>query len=220
MPDIFVATSSQDKENKNYQADQIGEGNGLLPTAHVSHLASFFERPDGVSFKNQKGDEKILLFLRKHFITNLGWLFIVFVLVFLPPLISISSSRFSVFAIFDLPPSFTIVLVIFYYLIVFNYFFINFITWFYNISLVTQKRIIDIDFSNLVYHNVAATKLSLVEDVNYTQVGFIRTLFDYGDAVVQTAGEELHFDFLAVPKPGKVVDIVQNLIGRRREHDH
>lgn len=200
MPDVFVARKNQ---NKN--------------ASFMPRLASFFEKPDGVSFQNQEEDEEILLFLRPHFITNTLWIFIALILIAIPPLFLTLNSQFSIFNLNALPTRFTIIFIVFYYLIVSNYIFISFITWFYNISLVTQKRIVDIDFSDLVYHDVAITKLSLVEDINYTQTGFIRSFFNYGDVFVQTAGEKFHFDFLATPKPGKVVDIIQNLIGRRHD---
>lgn len=202
MPDVFVARKNQNK-NKH--------------PSFMPHLASFCEKPDGVSFQNQEEDEKILLFLRRHFITNVPWIFIALILIAIPPFFLTLNSQLSIFNLSALPARFTTIFTVFYYLIILNYIFISFITWFYNISLVTQKRIVDIDFSDLVYHDVAITKLSLIEDVNYTQSGFIRSFFNYGDVFVQTAGEKTHFDFLATPKPGKVVDIIQNLIGRRHD---
>lgn len=212
MPDIFIATSEQSGKNPKHQLSK--ENN---PTRYISRLASFFEKPDGVSFQNQEEDEKILLFLRPHFITNLPWIFITLVLMAIPPLFLTLNSQFSILNLNALPARFTTIFTVFYYLIILNYIFISFITWFYNVSLVTQKRIVDIDFSDLVYHDVAITKLSLIEDINYAQSGFIRSFFNYGDVFVQTAGEKTHFDFLATPKPGKVVDIIQNLIGRRHD---
>jgi hypothetical protein len=41
--------------------------------------------------------------------------------------------------------------------------------------------------------------------------GAIRTIFNYGDVLVQTAGEVPNFDFLAVPNPDKVVKVLQEL---------
>ena len=105
----------------------------------------------------------------------------------------------------------------FYYLIVATYWFINFISWYFNISLVTDKRVIDIDFSNLVYKDVAATKINLVQDVSFAQIGAIRTFFDYGDVLVQTAGTLDNFTFESAPQPENIVHIVEDLIGKRNE---
>ena len=35
-----------------------------------------------------------------------------------------------------------------------------------------EFRIVDIDYSGLLYHDVAFTKLNLIEDVNYIKTGF------------------------------------------------
>ena len=182
--------------------------------AHIHHLAAFCDHPNGITFENQESDEVILLFLRRHPITNLSWVFVATLLILTPLLVytflpSIPLQLFS-----SLRNEFVRVFLIFYYLIVFSFILVQFLDWYFNISLITQKRIVDIDFSDLVYHDVAVTKLNLVEDVNYTQVGFIRSLLNYGDVFVQTAGEKLHFDFLAVPQPTRVINIIQNLIGK------
>lgn len=217
MADVFIAPkhTKTETEKAEVKMNNIAFLPDLEDPDHISHLGSFLVKPYWVSFQNQDDDENILLFLRPHVITTLPWLFLSFVLFLIPVLIAYIYPLISgtIFTISFLPENFTIILLLFYYLLVFNYFFVNFITWFFSISIVTQKRIVDIDYSDLVYHDVAVTKLDLVEDVNYTQTGFIRSFFNYGDVFVQTAGEKLHFDLLAVPKPAKAVDIIQNLIG-------
>lgn len=232
MPDLFVAKNKKDQENKNEEKTVPKEKDAVKPldemisssilknvTPHPIHrFTSFDKMPLGVSFQHQEADETILLYLRKHFITNLPWLIVTFILVLIPFLIIFFSSFLSLIfpPLFSLPLRFTIILFIFYYLITFSYFFINFITWFYNITLITQKRLVDVDFSDLVYHDVAITKLNLVEDINYNQVGFIRTFFDYGDIFVQTAGDKPNFEALAVPKPREAIHIMEDLIGRSK----
>lgn len=217
MADIFVAPKKEKKDNK--KSEKKINNLTLLPDFqepdHISHLSSFLVKPYWVSFQNQGDDENVLLFLRPHLITNLPWLFLSFLLFLIPPILAYIYPLLSgtIFSIAFLPERFTLIFVLFYYLVVFNYFFISFLTWYFNISLVTQKRIVDVDYSDLVYHDVAVTKLNLIEDVNYTQTGFLRSFFNYGDVFMQTAGEKLHFDFLAIPKPAKAVDIIQNLIG-------
>lgn len=205
MPDVFKTPS-----------DTTQPLGSLLPeTPHTHYFASFCDHPGGITFQSQDPDETILLFLRKHFITNVPWILITIVLLSIPFLLSFIFASMQLNTPFtDLPPRFTTTFLLFYYLLVFAYVFIEFITWYYNVSIVTQKRIVDIDFSELVFHDVAMTKLSLIEDVNYTQVGFFRSLFDFGDVFVQTAGNENLFDFLAVPKPKTVVDIIEGLIGK------
>ncbi|MCL5439171.1 MAG: hypothetical protein M1268_04285 [Patescibacteria group bacterium] len=204
MPDIFIPKNT-DKSTKTV--------NEKIKTNYPGFFSYFRQKPDGVYFRDQGDDEKILLFLRAHFIKNLSWILITIVLLILPAVLLYLSSFMNFFPSF-LPSNFINFFIFFYYVLVFNYAFVKFITWHYNISLVTTNRIVDIDFSDLVYHNVAMTKLGLVEDVSYTQVGFFATLFNYGDVIVQTAGEIVNFDFLSVINPSGVVSIIEDLIGK------
>lgn len=217
MADVFIAPKTKATEvgKTEVKINNVSFLPDFKDPDHISHLSSFLVKPYWVSFQNQDDDENVLLFLRPHIITNLPWFVLSIILFLIPPILTYIYPLLSgtIFSITFLPERFTVILVLFYYLVVFDYFFISFLTWYFNISMVTQKRIVDIDYSDLVYHDVAVTKLDLIEDVNYTQTGFIRSFFNYGDVFVQTAGEKLHFDFLAVPKPAKAVDIIQNLIG-------
>lgn len=198
MKDIFVSPKKKEVS---------------LNEKHIHTFSSFCQNPYGISFQSQEEDEKILLFLRRHFITNVPWIIIGLFLTVLPillPFLFILTGF-----LLTLPQNLTMLFIAFYYLIVFAYLFINFLTWFYNIGLVTTKRAVDVDFSDLVYHNVAATKLSLIQDVDYTQVGVLPSLFNYGDVFVQTAGDKPNFDFLAVPNPAKAAHIIEELIGKK-----
>lgn len=209
MPDVFIKPN---KNLKSEEKDKIASSTKPLE-AHSHPFASFCQHPFA-SFRDQEGDENILLLLRAHFVTNFSWIFFSLFFAFLPLILIASGNLYSFFSF--LPNRFINVILVFYYLIIFNYAFINLITWYYNIFIVTQKRAIDIDFSDLVYHNVAMTKLNLVEDVNYTQVGFISSLFNFGNLFVQTAGETKNFEAKNVPKPGEAVSIIEDLIGGPR----
>lgn len=201
MPDIFVAPNKTSELN---------------PVGHAHMFASFCPNPIGISFMDQEKDEKILLFLRRHFITNVPWILISLILALLPLVIVAVRSKFSIFILPNFSSTLLILAFILYYLVVLTFIFVNFITWYYNISLVTNKRIVDIDFSGLLYKNVAATTLALVQDVSYTQIGVIPAFFDYGDVNVQTAGTLENFDFTAVPHPQRVVQIIAALIGKEK----
>lgn len=228
MPDIFVAStktkeSAEIKDEKNpvveipqekeFKNRMISDKPYVPQHEKKVHLfSSFCINPEGIYFINQKKDEKILLFLRRSLITNFKWVTWTIVLLSLPlftlPFLNISQS------IFFLPIKFILYFTAFYYLLVLSYAYVNFITWYFNISLVTDTKIVDIDFSNLVYKNVAETKLSLVQDVSSVQIGTLRTLLDYGDILVQTAGTLDNFSFNAVSHPENSVHIIEDLIGK------
>lgn len=225
MPDIFVGNPAKPEPEARQipEVKPVEEHTAEKPhitpqkRRHVhSHLvSSYCDHPQAVRVADLQDDEEILLYLRKHFVTNVPWIIraIGAILVF-PFLFYINS--FGIIDILFIPYNFIIFATILYYQIVFSYMFVKYLSWYYNISLVTNKRIIDIDFSSLIYENVAATKLSQLEDVSYSQIGIVRSIFDYGDVTLQTAGTVSGFDFLAVPHPEKVIKTINNLIGKTK----
>src|SRR3990172_9667450 len=117
MPDIFVKPNNFNKE--------------ALPSSdsnRVRMFSAFITNPLGVSFVEQEPDEKVLLFLRRHFITNVPWIFITIVLIFIPLILFAFRINLQILEALSLPIRFTVVFTILYYLIVFSYTFINFIT--------------------------------------------------------------------------------------------
>lgn len=204
MPDIFVNTKKQKKP-----------ASSTLDFSNRAYMfSSFSKNPTNLSFKDQEPDEKIILFLRRHFITNISWILLGILLLLLPPLLIFINSKFNLFETQTFSPQFIPIVLIFYYLAVSTYIFINFLTWYYNVFIVTNKRVVDIDFADLVYKHVSSTSLNLVEDVSYTQAGVLPTLFDLGYIIVQTAGELENFESREVPHPQIVVEIIGNLIGK------
>lgn len=215
MPDIFVSTKNQSSPPETAKAEKEVIDPPLSNEKPLRLLTSFCLNPLSVKLSDLDSDERIILFLRRHLITNFIWVVEGIVLLFLPFLIIFLSGFFD-FQTNFLPFNYYIFAILFYYAMVFQFFFLNFLNWFFNISLVTKRRVLDIDFKILFSKNVASTKIAQIEDVSLNQVGLIRAVFDYGDILVQTAGTEDNFDFEAVPHPERVVHIVGDLIGERQ----
>lgn len=200
MNDIFVAPRKESPKEKS--------------VSDVGFLASFCQYPKGVHFQTQKPHEKIILFLRSHFITNISWIILSLFLSVLPVIILAFLPNFGLdFLSLDTANRFITVFTLFYYMMLFSYVFISFLHWFYNVFIVTSERVVDIDYSDIVVHNIAVTSLTHVQDVNYTQSGFIPTFFNYGDLFVQTAGNEKNFEALSIPKPREATHIIGDLTG-------
>jgi hypothetical protein len=216
MPDIFIAEPKAETPAPLIAPKSLISAITETPENPVHLFSAFKKDPDGVDFKDKEGEEKIILFIRRTFISNFRWLFFGSLLLILPLFLPLFLRFFpNPFPI--LSNMFYLFLGIFYYLVVATYWFINFIGWYFNIALVTDKRVIDINFSNLVYKDVAATKMNLVQDVSFSQIGAIRTFFDYGDVLVQTAGNLDNFIFESAPQPENIVHIVEDLIGKHNE---
>jgi uncharacterized membrane protein YdbT with pleckstrin-like domain len=143
--------------------------------------------------------------LRQHPIVNVRWIIIAVLGIFAPivlnylPILSF------------LPKNYQFIAVLGWYLLVTAYILQSFLYWFFNVYIVTTERVIDVDFFNLIYKKVSDADLNKIQDVSYNMGGVLRTLLNYGDVNIQTAGEVTNFDFEAVPKPDRVAKILQDL---------
>lgn len=159
-----------------------------------------------MTFETQDKEEKILLLLRKHVVTNVGWVLLALVLMIVPAL-------FEFFPVFSLlPVSYQVLGLVIWYLAVFGFSFEKFLSWYFNVYIITDERIIDYDFYSLLYKRVSEAKIDRVEDVTFVVGGALGNLFHYGDVYIQTAGEQRELDFEAVPKPEVVVKLLNELI--------
>lgn len=219
MPDLFVnQKKAEDEKVVEVKSEKHSEPIKNPSSRHAHRFASFCTRPSNISFENQEEDEEILLFLRRHFITNVPWIALAVFLVIIPPLLAVVFSMVNIIA-FSVPDGFILITTLFYYLAIIMYIFVEFISWFYDIGIVTQKRVIDLDYSDIIHHDVAVTKLNLVQDINYNQTGLLRSFFNFGNVLIQTAGNNPNFDFLGIPKPGSAVHLIQDLIGKGPHSD-
>jgi hypothetical protein len=212
MPDLFIANDKMPRDPRHSPYPKSTSHH-----AHPNHtkkipiLASFTENPNNLQFENQETNEVIHLFLRHHFITNVRWI-ITFLLGLLIPLCIFIFLPFLEEANLTIPNNYLFILACFYYLILTGYAFINFVTWYYNVGIVTNIRVVDIDIAHITSKNVAATGLADIVDVEYSQSGFMQNLFDYGNVHMQTEGLKANFEFLNVPKPAKTTDVISDLM--------
>jgi len=232
MPDIFIAEPKDEpqtpaplkqptvlEEKAKSKQELFNNENGHEPSDYVHLFSAFKKNPQGITFEDQEDGEKIILFIRRSFVTNFQWIFIGSFLAALP-LVLLLFLGFLQNPLPALASKYYLILGLFYYLFVAAYWYINFITWYFNIDLVTNKRIIDINFANLVYKDVAATELSFIHDVSFSQVGAIRTFFDYGNIIIQVPGATDAFIFESAPQPENIVHIVEALVRKENEPDN
>jgi len=210
MPDIFTEDPTQSNEK-----EAVPAAANETTANHPVHLfTTYCRNPRNISFAEQEDGENIILFLRRDFITNVPWIVSTIGLAFIPFLIKFIFSS-SGFSLFTLPHNISLVLITFYYLIVLGFAFANLVSWFYNIGLVTTKRGVDIDFTELSTINVGTAALPDIIDVEYTQQGFFASFFDFGDVRLRVEATGEVFVFEKVPRPTQVAGIVSKIIGGR-----
>ncbi len=107
-----------------------------------------------------------------------------------------------------------------WYSLVFAYAIGKFFFWFFNIGVLTTKRIIDIDAVNLMNSHTTITTLDKVEEVDKHSLGIWGALFDYADIHIETAGNMPNIEFLKTPQPNEMVNIINTLVKRSNGRKH
>ena len=205
MPDIFVSKKKESAPSETTHPPQ-GKAKHTLPGHSHNPLAAYCYHPDKANFETKDKKEVVVLLLRRHPITNLKWM-LIFLLMFFAPIFV------GDFPILDfLPGEFRFVSLLGWYLRTFVLAFEGFLTWFFNVNIITDERVVDIDFHSLIYKDVSDTNIDKIQDVTYKMGGAIRTIFNYGDVLIQTAGEKPNFEFSAVPRPDEVAKVLQDIM--------
>lgn len=178
---------------------------------------AFVQNPQNCRYEGQDADEKIILLLRAHPITNLSWIFFALAIFSIPFWIPSAIHFFNLDFSF-VPPTFLLVLLIINYLLVLVIMFEGFLGWYFNVNIVTDRRIVDVDFNSLLHRNIDLAPLTSVEETSSNMGGILKAIFHYGDVHVQTAGSKLTIEFVSVPDPHKVSDIILDLLHHHKKH--
>jgi membrane protein YdbS with pleckstrin-like domain len=166
---------------------------------------SLFYRTDiDTLLKNPK--EKVVMIIRAHPITNIGWIIWVLLLT-LTPLVLVSY----------LPVLFAswaqqLFIVMAWYIFVFSFSLTKIFFWYFNMGIISNRRAIDIDAVNLLFSHTTTAILKNVEEIDKKSLGFLASIFNYADIFVETAGALPNIEFLKAPHPNDIVNIINNLV--------
>ena len=201
MPEVFV--SSNEKEND--ELPQIKVPHGLPEIDKGGVFSAFKAYPHNIRFETKDNDEKIILMLRQHPIVNIPWIIISILIFFCPSLLKI-------IGFYNLlPVSYQHIATLVFWLVAFTYAIEGFFGWYFNVFFITTKRVMDVDFYNLINRKVTDAELKNIQDVTYLTKGAIGTVFNFGDVMVQTASEIPELIFVNVPSPERVANVLDDL---------
>ena len=161
-------------------------------------------------FETQHDWEKVVLLLRAHPVTQIPWIMAIFLGLFVLPWLSVFISQF-------VSVSELVFINLFILSSLFSFALLNILLWLFNVGLVTNERIVDVDYSNLLYREVTASEINEIADATSKSGGFFESLFGYGNVYVQTAGVHQNIEFVGVPKPDEVVSIINILMRVNKE---
>lgn len=166
-------------------------------------LGAFNVMPN-IKFESQEVDEPVILVLRAHPVTQIPWIFNIFVGFIMLMILDLILPNF-------LGPNQMIMLNIMVIVFLLSYGWLNFLLYYYNVGVITHKRVLDIDFYSILHREVSETRLNRVEDITSKTSGYFGSLFNYGTVFVQTAGAEVNIEFIDVPDPTNAVKIINQL---------
>ncbi len=99
--------------------------------------------------------------------------------------------------------------------------FIFWIDYYFDVWVVTDQRIVDINQEGLFRRNVSELKYDKIQDVTTEVHGILPTLLKYGYMYIQTAGRKQRFVFKEIPNPMFVRNLIVRLqknITKRKKH--
>jgi uncharacterized membrane protein YdbT with pleckstrin-like domain len=170
-------------------------------------LKSYIPKPKRIAFEIQDREEKIILVLRQHPITQFGNIFFLFTAFFFVPWLLRVSGLIAFF-----PDKFEVAFYFFLIVLFLGMAFRCFLLWFFNVYIITDERIIDVDFISMIYKNISTAKIENIEDITKKTSGLIASLFDHGTILIQTAASQNELEFENVPHPAKVVKLLNELM--------
>lgn len=229
MPDIFTSIKtgqdsliSPEDENKTKQESpevapvEISSDVPETETERARYsghthnkFSSFCLYPEDVDFETKDKDERIVLLLRRHPVTNVKWILITIALLAGPTILSILN------VLSFLPAGYPFIVNMVWYMFTASFAIGNFLNWYFNVYFITDERIVDVDFYNLINKKVSDAEIEKIQDVSYLTGGVLRTMLNFGDVIIQTAAEVSEFDFNDVPSPEKVVRILNDLMEKK-----
>src|SRR5438477_750172 len=96
MPDIFISSNTADNSNNTSPDPNTSSTNTNTNPGHQNHtatkeitgipgmLSTFVQHPQKLTFTQQDEDEEIIIFVRRHFVTNLPWIIAVIIALVAP----------------------------------------------------------------------------------------------------------------------------------------
>lgn len=156
-------------------------------------------------------DERTILVIHRHWFDILKNFFLIFIMIIFllggdiaisalfPGLATAEYRNLLVFA----ESSFAMLILLLSFLIWIDYYF--------DVWIITNKRIIDIEQKGLFSRKISELELDKIQDVSAGVLGIIPTLLNYGDVHIQTAGEKDKFNFRNISNPYKIKDLIMSL---------
>ncbi len=153
----------------------------------------------------RKGDEKVVFYKRSHWIIFAGELLLIFALGLLPlGVYAVVANAWPTFIMGTVSRPILVLSGSAFYLMLWLFFITRFIDYYLDVYLVTSERVVDVSQAGLFSRTVSELDLTRIQDVTSEVKGVLRSLMNFGNVYIQTAGEKEHFIFEDVSHPDDI----------------
>jgi len=155
-------------------------------------------------FRSQEDDETIIFVIRKH------WTHLIFPIMFGGLIMAIMIGLqflISYFASDGLDSLAQVIITCIFsliYLYILLYIFISWLLRYLNVVILTNEHLVEIQQLGLFSRKVSELDLDSIEDATSSQHGFFATMLQFGDVLIQTAGELPNFNIQRIGDPEEV----------------
>lgn len=184
----------------------------------MNPFRSFIKRPNKTRYDGEDDDENILYVLRASTLLLLPDLAFIILLCFAPLVLGPFLASFEIGGIRVFNPAIMFLVTVLFYLFVFGFALQAFLNWFFNTYVITDKKIVDLDFQGVLYKNISEATLDNIEDITSTVKGTFGVVFNVGSVFIQTAAEKNEFEFENVDHPAKIRDIIADLVAETKKN--
>ena len=170
--------------------------------------------PFDVTIQNQADDEKIIRVWRRHPVTLLGPVAKILAFAAIPAALVLITGP----SMFGSPVLFVLFALILGIVVTFGAY--QWVSWYGDVYVLTNYRIIDVEQQGFFNRSFAETTLNNIQDISHQVSGLAATLFDYGTIVVQTAGASPDISLNNVGHPQRQsVYLLKNQQKYLKDHD-
>lgn len=168
-----------------------------------------------IDFPGKQTDEVVRMLLRRHpfLLIRQNLIYILYFIV--PPVLYfLGKSYFSFILSFPIYPIFILLTSLYYFFFLF-FLLVEWIDFYFDAWIVTNKRLIDVEQIGIFRRSVSETRLEKIQDVTFEVKGIFGTIFHYGSITVQTAGAAQNFTIKQISDPAQIKTQLLSLYDER-----
>lgn len=99
------------------------------------------------------------------------------------------------------------------------FFLVAVLDFYFDLLILTDRRIVDINQEQLFYRKISELNLRDIEDTSFIRKGFFQTYFNFGKVTIQTAGERENFEIDHLRYPAEIAMLISDLAEQAKDND-